>query len=174
MATTLEVPTHRAARAIAAGIAVAATFLVPTITPEAATAAAATPAYGWPVKPFHRQHPIRGSFGDPRIGGRSHSFHFGVDVSCPDGTPVYATITGRAYISPRHRETVTVIAEHGDVEFGAASTSPRTARSSARSPLPGGTCTSPSVATAPTSTHSVPGRWAPTQTRRPRPFERSR
>jgi peptidase M23-like protein len=118
MATTLEVPTHRAVRAIAAGIAVAATFLVPTITPEAATAAATKPAYGWPVKPFHRQHPIRGSFGDPRIGGNSHSFHFGVDVSCPDGTPVYATITGRAYISPRHPETVTVIAEQGDVEFG--------------------------------------------------------
>ena len=27
------------------------------------------PAYGWPVKPFHRQHPVRGHFGDPRIGG---------------------------------------------------------------------------------------------------------
>ena len=118
MATTLAVHTHRAARAIAAGIAVAATFLVPTITPEAATAAEAKPAYGWPVKPFHRQHPVRGSFGDPRIGGHSHSFHFGVDVSCPDGTPVYATITGRAFISPRHPETVTVIADHGDVQFG--------------------------------------------------------
>lgn len=116
MAITLAVLRNRP-RAIAAGIAVAATFLVPTITPEAATGAA-KPAYGWPVKPFHRQHPIRGSFGDPRIGGHSHSFHFGVDVSCPDGTPVYATITGRAYISHRHPETVTVIAEHGDVEFG--------------------------------------------------------
>ncbi len=26
------------------------------------------PAYGWPVKPFHRQHPVRGYFGDPRVG----------------------------------------------------------------------------------------------------------
>ena len=23
-------------------------------------------SYGWPVKPFNRQHPVRGSFGDPR------------------------------------------------------------------------------------------------------------
>ena len=84
----------------------------------AGTSTALRPAYGWPVKPFFRQHPVRGSFGDPRIGGSSHSFHFGVDVSCPDGTPVYATITGRAYISPRHPETVSVIADHGNVEFG--------------------------------------------------------
>lgn len=84
----------------------------------AGTSAARQPAYGWPVKPFYRQHPVRGAFGDPRIGGNSHSFHFGVDVSCPDGTPVYATITGRAYISARHPQTVSVIADHGDVEFG--------------------------------------------------------
>ena len=84
----------------------------------AGTRAALQPTYGWPIKPFHRQHPVRGAFGDPRIGGSSRSFHFGVDVSCPDGTPVYATITGRAYISARHPETVSVIADHGDVEFG--------------------------------------------------------
>ena len=52
-------------------------------------------SYGWPVKPFHRQHPVRGFFGDPRIAedahGTTHSFHFGIDISCPDGTPVYAT-----------------------------------------------------------------------------------
>ena len=23
-------------------------------------------AYGWPVRPFNKQHPIRGGFGDPR------------------------------------------------------------------------------------------------------------
>ena len=87
-------------------------------TAVAATSATLQPAYGWPVKPFFRQHPVRGSFGDPRIGGSSHSFHFGVDVSCPDGTPVYATITGRAYISRRHPQTVSVIADRGNVEFG--------------------------------------------------------
>ena len=38
--------------------------------PDAAAAASTSPgpAYGWPVKPFHRQHPVRGFFGDPRIG----------------------------------------------------------------------------------------------------------
>jgi hypothetical protein len=58
------------------------------------------PAYGWPVKPFHRQHAVRGYFGDPRIGGHPKgsvkAFHFGVDVSAPDGTPVYATTDGVA------------------------------------------------------------------------------
>ena len=107
-------------RAIAATVAVAATLVcIDFVAPgQAAASATAKPAYGWPIKPFHRQHPVRAFFGDPRIGGRSHSFHFGVDISCPDGTPVYATITGRAYISPRHPETVSVIADHGNVEFG--------------------------------------------------------
>ena len=108
------------ARAIAAGIAAAATLVSITLAAPDPVAASTTakPAYGWPVKPFDRQHPVRAFFGDPRIGGRSHSFHFGVDISCPDGTPVYATLTGRAYISPRHPETVSVIADHGNVEFG--------------------------------------------------------
>jgi murein DD-endopeptidase MepM/ murein hydrolase activator NlpD len=57
-------------------------------------------AYGWPLKPFHRQHPVRGFFGDPRIDWeiphvrKLHRFHFGVDVSAPDGTAVYATASG--------------------------------------------------------------------------------
>ena len=29
-------------------------------------AAPAALAYGWPLKPFHKAHPIRGNFGDPR------------------------------------------------------------------------------------------------------------
>ena len=64
-------------------------------------------AYGWPVKPFDRAHPIRGSFGDPRTifhgpptrqtlhsGSGSFSFHQGVDVSAPNGEPVYAVADG--------------------------------------------------------------------------------
>jgi murein DD-endopeptidase MepM/ murein hydrolase activator NlpD len=52
-------------------------------------------SYGWPVVPFDRQHAVRGFFCDPRIGGQgSRSFHFGVDVSAPDGTPVYAVAPG--------------------------------------------------------------------------------
>ena len=64
--------------------------------------AAASPAgYGWPVKPFDREHPVRGNFGDPRTvfagpptrrtlmaAGGSFQFHFGVDISAPNGTAV--------------------------------------------------------------------------------------
>lgn len=62
-------------------------------------------AYWWPVKPFRRQHPVRGFFGDPRIDWAvphvrlARAFHFGVDVSAPDGTPVYGTINGTATVS---------------------------------------------------------------------------
>ena len=65
-------------------------------------------AYGWPVKPFDEQHPVRGFFGDPRIGGKSHSLHFGVDIVAANGTPVYASVSGRVIIMPRHRRTVVV------------------------------------------------------------------
>jgi hypothetical protein len=64
-------------------------------------------AYGWPVKPFDRPHPVRGSFGDPRTvftgppalrtlltGGGAFSFHFGIDVSASDGTAVYPVESG--------------------------------------------------------------------------------
>ena len=73
-------------------------------------------AYGWPVKPFHRQHPIRGFFGDPRITdhGRSRDFHFGVDVSARNGTAVYATISGR--VSLPYPGVVRIDGGHG-VEF---------------------------------------------------------
>jgi hypothetical protein len=64
-------------------------------------------AYGWPVKPFDRQHPVRGYLGDPRTifhqgptraslyyGSGSFSFHQGVDVCAPDGTAVYPVESG--------------------------------------------------------------------------------
>jgi len=58
------------------------------------------PSYGWPVKPFDRQHPVRGNLNDPRNGhGDAKSFHFGIDVSAPDGTPVYAVEAGQAFIT---------------------------------------------------------------------------
>ena len=53
--------------------------------------------YGWPVKPFDEVHPIRGGFDDPRFGARSRAFHFGIDISVPDGTPVYSVSDGVVY-----------------------------------------------------------------------------
>ena len=82
---------------------------------------AAASAYGWPVKPFDRQHPVRGFFGDPRIGlnpdgSTSRQFHFGVDVSAPNGTPVFATLSGRVSIHPEHNDVVFIDGAPG-VEF---------------------------------------------------------
>jgi len=65
-------------------------------------------AYPWPFKPFHRQHPIRGFFGDPRTvyrkglvanaltGPGVFSFHQGIDIAAPDGTAVYPVESGTA------------------------------------------------------------------------------
>ncbi len=83
-----------------------------------ASAATGPSAYGWPIKPFDRQHPVRGFFGDPRISnhGRSRQFHFGIDVSAPNGTPVYATLSGTISIHSLHSTTVLIAGVNG-VEF---------------------------------------------------------
>jgi hypothetical protein len=70
----------------------------------------AASAYGWPIKPFYQQHLIRGYFNDPRLSGDESGFHFGVDISAPDGTPVYAIEPGRA--RPRGM-SVTVFPKRG-------------------------------------------------------------
>jgi murein DD-endopeptidase MepM/ murein hydrolase activator NlpD len=52
---------------------------------------AAAAAYGWPVKPFDKQHAVRSFFDDPRAEGTGlSSFHFGIDISGRDGAAVYA------------------------------------------------------------------------------------
>jgi murein DD-endopeptidase MepM/ murein hydrolase activator NlpD len=69
--------------------------------------AANSGSYKWPVKPFGRQHPVRGGFGDPRTvfksaptlrgvlsGACSCSLHRGVDIAAPDGSPVYPVASG--------------------------------------------------------------------------------
>src|SRR3954454_10763171 len=71
-------------------------------------------AYGWPLKPFANQHPIRAYFNDPRIELDVFSFHFGIDISAPDGTPVYAVVGGVAHVQP---DSVAIDAGGGDV-FG--------------------------------------------------------
>ena len=99
------------AAAMIAGGALAGRTALPAETSGAATPAAATQSrsssYGWPVKPFNQQHPVRGSFGDPRsifrgaptARGLMHSqcacsYHQGIDVSAPDNTAVYAVRDG--------------------------------------------------------------------------------
>ena len=90
-----------------AGAVAALALLLP------AHAVAQDGGYGWPVKPFHAEHPVRGYFGDPRIGmtpdGMRSSFHFGIDISVPDGTPVYARLTGTVRLWSHRPETVGVV-----------------------------------------------------------------
>ena len=63
----------------------------------------ASAAYGWPVKPFNRQHPVRGQLNDPRMNGStpdtstSFTFHSGVDIATRDGAAVYAVASGRVH-----------------------------------------------------------------------------
>jgi hypothetical protein len=82
-------------------------FALVVLVVTAAFSAPAQAAFHWPVKPFDREHPIRGSFGDPRTlffgpptretllhGEGDFQFHFGVDISAPNGTPVYPVQSG--------------------------------------------------------------------------------
>jgi hypothetical protein len=92
----------------------------------ALASAGAASAYSWPFRPFDQQHPIRGFFGDPRTifengilaggfdGPGFFSFHQGVDISAPDGTPIYAVEDGTAhYVGAA---TLNVVTDH-DVIF---------------------------------------------------------
>lgn len=70
--------------------------------------------YPWPLEPFHRAHPVRAYFNDPRISGSSRAFHFGIDISAPNGTPVYAVRRGVVHLEGGR--SLSVVA--GDVAFG--------------------------------------------------------
>jgi hypothetical protein len=91
-----------------AGLVLLIAMLGATLAPRTAQA-----SYGWPVKPFDRQHPIRGFFGDPRIsdvrGDITGQLHFGIDVSAADGTAVYATLSGWASVDPYHPDVVDIV-----------------------------------------------------------------
>jgi murein DD-endopeptidase MepM/ murein hydrolase activator NlpD len=75
-------------------------------SPNAASTQVAA-GYGWPIKPFDRQHPVRGNFGDPRStfladptlrglmrGACACSYHAGIDIAAADGTAVYPVKSG--------------------------------------------------------------------------------
>ncbi len=71
-------------------------------------------AYSWPLEPFDSAHPVRAYFNDPRISGASRAFHFGIDISAPNGTAVYAVEAGQVHLEdPRAISVAT-----GDVDFG--------------------------------------------------------
>jgi hypothetical protein len=75
-------------------------------------------SYPWPLEPFDHEHPVRGNFDDPRVlfvgDELSSNFHFGIDISAADGTPVYAVAPG---IVSRHPDHVAVRTSSGG-EFG--------------------------------------------------------
>jgi hypothetical protein len=92
---------------------------------SALAAAPSALAYGWPLKPFHHAHPVRGNFGDPRTvfsdpfepagldGGCACSFHNGLDISGAPGQAVYPVVSGVAHVPDL--AAVTVRAKGGRV-----------------------------------------------------------
>jgi hypothetical protein len=50
---------------------------------------------GWPLKPFHRAHPLRAGLNE----WRPANMHIGIDIQALDGTPVYAIQSGPASIA---------------------------------------------------------------------------
>jgi hypothetical protein len=77
--------------------------------------ASAGATYGWPLKPFDKQHAVRSFFDDPRAEGMgASSFHFGIDISGRDGTPVYAVAPGIVRLQP---DAVALVADTGDRTF---------------------------------------------------------
>ncbi len=96
---------------VAAGTAAGRTRAQPPVVvlPESAAmrslprdAPVARHSYGWPVRPFGRQHAIRGGFGDPRFGRVQRNFHFGIDIPAAPLTPVYAVASGTVFLEPDH------------------------------------------------------------------------
>jgi hypothetical protein len=116
-------------RLVSLALLVTSVLAAAIATPAGTARASSTlPPYGWPVKPFGMAHPVRGSLGDPRTvfvdgpsrrtlmtGGGSFSFHFGIDVSAPNGTAVYPVEFGTVTTVSRAkaREYVEVAGPNG-------------------------------------------------------------
>lgn len=116
------------AAAVAAGVATGVLVARDHGSPSRAAAVGGPGAVGWPLLPFDRPHPVRATFGEPRglselplalrgdararalrafnqistVGGRL--LHDGIDVAAPDGTPVYALVSGTARVARSARE----------------------------------------------------------------------
>ncbi|MGZ4399932.1 MAG: M23 family metallopeptidase [Gaiellaceae bacterium] len=69
--------------------------------------------YNYPIKPFKRQHPIRGYFGDPRTqsllnavyapgAAGPFNLHNGIDIVASTGTAVYPVVSGVASTASDH------------------------------------------------------------------------
>jgi len=95
----------------------------PAVHSPCGRVSAAPTAYHYPIKPFVRQHPIRGNFGDPRTAATespfgadtqrstgSFTFHNGVDIFARTGTPVYPVVSGTARIG--YADEVIVTTRH--------------------------------------------------------------
>ena len=119
MTTSRTIPTRGALVALLAPLFVIAALAIASAAQASAPGVGCSGSYGWPVKPFDRAHPIRGGFGDPRTvfqGARSEetilegdggfSFHQGLDISAPDGSPVYAVASGTVVRARGGRVTV--------------------------------------------------------------------
>jgi Peptidase family M23 len=108
---------------LALALALPLLVIVPVALERAAqassTGAGCAGHYGWPVAPFTEQHPVRANFGDPRTrfvgpegedalltGKGTFSFHQGIDISAPDGTPIYAVSSGTVVRARGGRVTV--------------------------------------------------------------------
>ena len=108
-----------------AGLCVATTTASPSRAPVAGLHVVSTTVrglswagtYDWPLKRFDRQHPVRAFLNDPRIGKEGgEAFHFGIDISAPDGTPVYSVEAGTAYFDSR--SAIAIVALDRSHSFG--------------------------------------------------------
>jgi hypothetical protein len=72
-------------------------------------------SYSWPLEPFDEPHPVRAYFNDPRISGKSKAFHFGIDISAPNGTPVFAVDGGTVHLEDAR--AVSVVGAGGDFGY---------------------------------------------------------
>jgi hypothetical protein len=66
---------------------------------------------GWPLKPFHAQHPLRAGLNE----WRPANMHIGIDIQALDGTSVYAIQSGTAWIAGV--DTVDVRVRVGSYEY---------------------------------------------------------